>query len=236
MSAITAQQIRLAAKAAVNEVNMNSVLVALDKFGAGLGMDKLHRLVQYFAQIMHESGDFRYDREIWGPTPAQKRYDTRTDLGNTAAVDGDGYLYRGRTAMQLTGKSNYAAFRDWSALKGFEPPDFVKSPDLVNTDPWEGLVPLWYWETRKLNAYADKGDIETITKRINGGLNGYADRCDHFVRLGLVALKFGPRDITGFQKVAKQYGSYKGAIDGDAGPMTRAAIHTELVKADTITP
>lgn len=62
---------------------------------------------------MHESGDFRYDREIWGPTPAQQRYDTRTDLGNTPEKDGDGYLYRGRTGMQLTAKDNYRQFRDW---------------------------------------------------------------------------------------------------------------------------
>lgn len=232
MSAITAQQIRLAAKAPVNEANMNSVLVALDKFGATLGMDKLHRIVQYFAQITHESGDFRYDGEIWGPTPAQKRYDTRTDLGNTPAADGDGYLYRGRTALQLTGRANFIAFHDWCVKKGFSPPDFVKSPDLVNTDPWEGLAPLWYWDTHNLNAYADRGDIETITKRINGGLNGYADRCDHFVRLGLVALKFGPRDITGFQKAAKQYGSYTGSVDGAAGPKTWAALHAELVRAE----
>jgi putative chitinase len=232
MSVVTAQQIRLAAKAPVNESNMNSVLVAIDHFGATLGMDRRARLVQFFAQVMHESGEFRYDGEIWGPTPAQKRYDTRTDLGNTPAADGDGYLYRGRTAMQLTGKGNYAAFRDWSAVKGFEPPDFVKAPDLVNTDPWEGLVPLWYWETRKLNMFADKGDIETITKRINGGLNGFADRCDHFVRLGLVVLGFGPRDISGFQRAAKQYGSYTGAVDGAAGPKTWAALHAELVKAD----
>jgi len=232
MSAITAQQIRMAAKAPVNEANMNSVLVALDKFGAGLGMDKLPRLVQYFAQIMHESGDFRYDGEIWGPTPAQKRYDTRTDLGNTVAADGDGYRYRGRSGIQVTGKANYAAYRDWCEAKAFEPPDFVAVPDLVNTDPWEGLAPLWYWDTHKLNTYADKGDIETITRRINGGLNGYADRCDHYVRLGLVVLKFGPRDTTGFQRTAKQYGSYTGTVDGDAGPKTWAAVHAELVKAD----
>ena len=99
MSAITAQHVRAAAKGRVNESNLASVLVALDKYGDRFGMDRPHRLTQYFAQLMHESGDFRYDREIWGPTAAQQRYDTRTDLGNTPEKDGDGYRYRGRTGM-----------------------------------------------------------------------------------------------------------------------------------------
>ncbi|PND23933.1 hypothetical protein CN933_29770 [Sinorhizobium sp. M4_45] len=99
---MTAQDFRAAAKGRVNESNLASMLVALDKYGDCFGMDRPHRLAQYLAQLMHESGDFRYDREIWGPTPAQQRYDTRTDLGNPPGKDGDGYLYRGRTGMQLT--------------------------------------------------------------------------------------------------------------------------------------
>lgn len=95
------------------------------------GLDRLHRLVQFLAQLMHESGDFRYDREIWGPTPAQERYDTRADLGNTPQVDGDGKKYMGRTAMQLTGKANYTSFHEWCEGKGLNPPDFVAKPDLV---------------------------------------------------------------------------------------------------------
>jgi putative chitinase len=94
---------------------------------ATFGLDRPHRLVQLVSQIMHESGDFRYDREIWGPTPAQSRYDSRADLGNTPALDGDGdgKKYLGRTAMQLTGKANYQAFMDWCQAKGLNPPDFV---------------------------------------------------------------------------------------------------------------
>lgn len=116
---VTAQQLRAAAKGQVNAQNMNSVLIAVDSYAADLGMDRPHRAVQFYAQIMHESGDFRFDREIWGPTPQQARYDTRTDLGNSPAVDGDGKLYMGRTAMQLTGKANYLAFEDWCVERGF---------------------------------------------------------------------------------------------------------------------
>ncbi len=145
MSAIAVQHVRAAAKGKVNESILASVLVALEKYGDRFGMDRPHRLAQYFAQLMHESGDLRYDREIWGPTPAQQCYDTRTDLGNTPAKDGDGHLYRGRTGMQLTGKDNYRQFRDWCRAAGLDCLDFVKDPDAVNTGPWEGLMPMFYW-------------------------------------------------------------------------------------------
>ena len=78
--------LRKAAKGPINESNARSVIVSLERFGSKVGLDQPHRYVHYFAQLMHESGAFRYDKEIWGPTPAQKRYDTRTDLGNTRRV------------------------------------------------------------------------------------------------------------------------------------------------------
>jgi putative chitinase len=223
MSAVTAQQIRAAAKGAVNAANLNSVLTAMDRYGSMFGLDRAHRAVQYYAQIMHESGDFRFDREVWGPTAAQKRYDTREDLGNTPASDGDGKLYAGRTGIQVTGKANYAAYHDWCDEKGLNPPDFVAKPDLVNTDPWEGLAPMWYWDTHNLNRLADQGDIETITKKINGGINGLADRIDHYVRLSLVVLGYAPDAIKQFQATSGL------DADGDAGPKTRSALHTALL-------
>jgi putative chitinase len=220
---VTAAHLRAAAKGAVNAQNMMSVLVAVDRYGAELGMDRPHRAVQFYAQIMHESGDFRYDREVWGPTPAQQRYDTRVDLGNTPAADGDGKLYMGRTAMQITGKANYRAFTEWCRSHAMNSPDFVRNPDAVNTDPWEGLGPLWFWDRESLNKWADQGDIETITKRINGGINGLADRIDHYVRLSLVVLGYKPDSIRQFQA------NNDLDVDGDAGPKTRATLHKALL-------
>ena len=125
--------------------NLTSVLLGLETAGDKAGLTYPHRLVQYLAQLSHESGGFKHDREVWGPSPAQKRYDTRTDLGNSAALDGDGFKFRGRTGIQITGLHNVRAFRDWCKDQGLMPPDFVSDPDKLNNDPWEGLGPIWFW-------------------------------------------------------------------------------------------
>lgn len=222
-----------ALKALYSGSNFKSVEMSLNAYGKSAGLDKPHRLAHYMAQIAHESGNFKFDREIWGPTPAQKRYDTRTDLGNTPAVDGDGKKYAGRTGIQITGKANVQAFRDWCLDQGLAVPDFVEHPELLNTDPWEGLAPIWFWTVgnptgKSLNVLADANNIEQITKRINGGLNGYADRIAKYTEIALVLAGFREDDIKAFQARAKQIGVYDGEIDGDAGPKTRAALHLWL--------
>lgn len=212
--------------------NMRSISIALNDYGHRFGLDQPQRLAHYLAQLLHESGRFRYDREVWGPTPAQARYDERTDLGNTKARDGDGEKYMGRTAMQITGRANVMAFRDWCRkFIDANCPDFVDKPDLMNTDPWEGLGPIWYWATRKLNALADENNIEQITKRINGGLNGFEDRVRNYTRAALVLVGRNPTEVTLFQREAKANGLYDGTVDGDPGPKTRAALHLTLAGA-----
>ncbi|KDR87719.1 chitinase [Agrobacterium sp. TS43] len=234
MTAVSVVQVRAAAKGRVDESNLNSIMMALSKYGPGVGLNLPHRAVQFLCQLMHESGSFRYDREIWGPTPAQERYDTRTDLGNTPEKDGDGYKNRGRGPIQVTGAHNIRTFYQWCKRKGFNPPDFVKNPDLINTDPWEGLSAIWYWDEgnpdgKSLNRYADRNDPEMITRRINGGLNGFADRLDYYTRLGLAVLGFKVTDIIGLQNAGQKAGYYKAKLDGLDGPQTRAAIHLMLV-------
>lgn len=216
--------------------NMNSIVMALDQYGKAYGLDYPHRFVHYLAQLAHESGGYTYDRELWGPTAAQKRYDTRTDLGNTKAVDGDGELYKGRTPGQITGKANYMALYDWAKKGEMNPPDFVKKPDLLNTDPWEGLGPIWYWDQgnpthKSLNQYADINDIESITKRINGGLNGFDDRVRYYTRFALHFLGYNiGKTTTTYVAAIKQFQKDKGLVaDGDPGPQSRAAMHAALV-------
>lgn len=222
MPVIRAATGRLSEKQAANAL---SVATALTKHGAKFGLDQPHRLAQYLPQLAHESGSFNFDKELWGPTPAQERYDTRTDLGNTPERDGDGFMFRGHGPIQVTGRSNHCEFRDW-CRRNIDPnaPDFEAQPDLINTDPWEGLTGIWYWSTRRLNRYADEGDIEMITKRINGGLNGYADRLEWYTRFALVLLGYGRGDVVKFQQAAGL------EADGIAGPRTRAGLHFALVR------
>lgn len=226
--------------------NMRSVVAGLDAYGHQSGLDQPHRLAHYLAQLLHESGAFRFDKELWGPTPAQKGYDTRKDLGNTPERDGDGELYKGRGPIQLTGKRNYTAFHAWASDAKLSPPNFVLHPDTVNTDPWEGLTPIWYWMVgnptgKSLNRFADANDIETVTKRINGGLNGFDDRINWYVKAALVLAGYAPGDVKGFQADAQAAGLLPPdtkdvkQVDGDAGPKTRSALHMTLAAVSTST-
>lgn len=138
------------------------------------------RLAAFLAQIGHESGGLRYVREGWGPTLAQVRYEGRADLGNTEP--GDGFRYRGRGLIQLTGRANYVRIRD--RLRGVFPgvPDFEADPEQLERPQWACASAAEYWTGAGLNRLADAGDFESITKRINGGLNGQADRLQRWER------------------------------------------------------
>jgi putative chitinase len=225
MSEFTANVLAKIAGKPVNS-NMESVVKALYLAGQNAGLDKPHRLAHFLAQLAVETGLWKYDQEIWGPTAAQKRYDTRTDLGNTAAVDGDGERYKGRGPIQVTGRANYTKFDQWvrSNYKEMVTPDFVSRPDLINTDPWEGLSAIWFWQTHNINRYADVNNIEMVRRTINGGLNGFDDCVAYYTRCGLVLLGYGPSDVVKFQTDSNL------KPDGIAGPATRHAIHLALSK------
>ncbi len=154
------------------------------------GINTPLREAAFLAQIAHESGELKFWEEIWGPTAAQKRYEPPSDLaqrlGNTQP--GDGKRYKGRGPIQITGRANY---RKYGGLLNM---DLEGNPDLAAT-PQVGLqVAGLYWKTNGLNELADVSDFVTITRRINGGLNGLADRQKYYERakkvLG-VAASFG---------------------------------------------
>jgi putative chitinase len=139
------------------------------------------RLAAFLAQIGHESGSLRFVREVWGPTPAQARYEGRADLGNVQP--GDGQRYCGRGLVQTTGRSNYVALRNRLRVRlGPDVPDFEAQPDALEQPRWAAWSAADYWGWRKLNELADAGDFEAITRRINGGLNGQADRLARWER------------------------------------------------------
>lgn len=130
------------------------------------------RASAFLAQIAHESGELRFMEEIWGPTPAQKRYEPpgrkATELGNTQP--GDGKRFKGRGAIQITGRANYKKYGD---LLGF---DLEGNPDLAATPQFAFSTAALYWQKRGLNELADVRDFITITKRINGGTTGLKER------------------------------------------------------------
>ena len=220
MIILTPETLNIMCGGSPNAENVNSFCAGLNEFGEATGLDQLHRLAQYLGQWMHESDRFRYDRELWGPTPAQKRYEGRKDLGNTQP--GDGKKFSGHTAAQITGRYNTGKFSEWARALDPNSPDFLHNPKLMNTDPWEGLGPIWYWVTRNLNHKADSGFRRTITKTINGGYNGMADRHRCIDRASLVLLGYGPTDIKLFQ----QESGLKD--DGVSGKNTRAKMHERL--------
>jgi putative chitinase len=126
------------------------------------------RIAAFLAQIGHESGGLHWLVELWGPTDAQRRYEMRYDLGNIAP--GDGYKFRGRGLIQITGRANY---RDAGLALGV---DLEYHPELLGEPALASRSAGWYWGSRKLNALADAGEFEKITRKVNGGLNGYPER------------------------------------------------------------
>jgi putative chitinase len=132
------------------------------------------RMAAFVAQVGHESGQFRYVRELGGDQYLSK-YDTgplAKRLGNTPEADVDGQKYRGRGLIQVTGRANYLACS--KALFGDD--RLLRTPELLEQAEWACKSAAWFWNSRNLNALADAGDFIGITRRINGGINGLAER------------------------------------------------------------
>jgi putative chitinase len=132
------------------------------------------RMAAFLAQVGHESGQLQFVRELGGGAYLAK-YDTgplAERLGNTPEADGDGQLYRGRGLIQITGRKNYQVCS--AALFGDQ--RLLVKPELLEQPEWAAESAAWFWWMRELNALADQGDFAGITRRINGGQNGIADR------------------------------------------------------------
>ncbi len=164
----------------------------LPKYGIA---DSRARMAHFFSQVLHESGLMKFDMEnlnysakalraVFGkyfPSDgeadeyarkpekiANKVYANR--IGNGSEASGDGWKYRGRGLIQLTGKSNYRAFAKW-----VDDPRIMDDPDLVSSE-YAVQSAVFYWDKNKLNAVADQDDVVKLTKRINGGTNGLTHR------------------------------------------------------------
>jgi putative chitinase len=136
-------------------------------------IDTPARIAAFLAQVAHESGGFRYVREL----ASGSAYEGRADLGNTQF--GDGVRFAGRGLIQLTGRANYTA----ASLALCDDLRLTLAPQLVERPDLAARVSGWYWSIHHLNDLADAGRFEAITRRINGGLNGQVDRINRWERL-----------------------------------------------------
>ena len=145
----------------------------------------LQDLKVYCPEAFDESGSLRHVREVWGPTDAQARYEGRVDLGNVQA--GDGQRFKGRGLIQVTGRFNYQRMRDKLRAKlGDEVvPDFENVPEQLERPNWAAWSAAQFWSAHGCNELADSGDFEALTRRINGGVNGLADRMARWERAKL---------------------------------------------------
>lgn len=157
------------------------------------------RIAAFIAQCAHESGNFTALRENlnyravtlrkifpkYFPTDAlAQQYAGKQEaianlvyanrMGNGPPESGDGYRYSGKGLIQLTGRDNYVWFAASLGISVEEAAEYLET--------FEGAAQsaCWFWETNKLNTWADKGDILTLTKRINGGTIGLEDRIKHY--------------------------------------------------------
>lgn len=144
-----------------------------------------NRTACFLAQIGHETGNLVYQREIWGPTKQQLRYEPKTTLSATLGnvFPGDGKRYMGRGWIQVTGRANYAMTTlDLRKLLGPEVPDFEADPAKLELPEWAAMSAGNYWLRKRLNRFSDSGDFAELTRRINGGYNGLPHRQTLYAR------------------------------------------------------
>ena len=148
-----------------------SVIAQIPDTAAKFNITTPLRLAHFLAQCAHESGGFKFITEF----ASGSAYEGRKDLGNTQP--GDGVRFKGRGFIQLTGRANYSKFST------FCNEDCVANPELVATK-YPMMSAAYFFNNNGLWAVCDKGDddatVTAVTKRVNGGTNGLADRLKHF--------------------------------------------------------
>lgn len=122
------------------------------------------RLCHFLSNCSHETQGFT----LFVEKTDGKKYEYSEILGNNEA--GDGFKYRGRTAIHLTGKYWYKKASEYFEV------DFVSNPELLEQKEWAFLVAAWFWKINSLNSYADLNNMRLVVKKINPSLNGYSER------------------------------------------------------------
>ena len=149
-----------------NRLRIDDDLKTLNEWAPRFGVGTPLRMAHFLAQIAHESGEFRYTEEI----ASGSAYEGRKDLGNTQP--GDGVRYKGRGYIQITGRANYQAYQDSGHCVG----NIMAHPELLSLSPGRMKSALWFFATHGCLKYADLDDVRMVTRKVNGGCNGLAQR------------------------------------------------------------
>ena len=184
---------------ATKSATLENFIIPLQEACDAFEIDTPSRVACFIAQVCHESGGFKFTKENlnysapglrktfpkYFPTDdIAKQYERNPEMiasrtyggrmGNGPEETGDGFKYMGRGLIQLTGKNNYSAFAEDSSMELDEAVEFLQT--------YEGAAYSagWYWHKNNLNQFADKEDMTTLTKRINGGTIGLEDRMHIF--------------------------------------------------------
>lgn len=173
------------------KLDYDTILKLFEKYE----INTVNRIAGFLAQVLHESADLLYKEEnlrysdkglritfgkYYKDEELAKKHSYKPQLigsrvyanrmGNGDEASGDGYRYRGRGYIQLTGKDNYTAFARDMGMSMDEAIEYLTT----NEGAMESA--LWYWKSRNINKYCDEDSINGMSKAVNGGMNGYEDR------------------------------------------------------------
>lgn len=168
---MTSQQLKQSMPG-ITDKNIEKYLPELNSTLPKYKIDSPLRISHFLAQIGHETLSFLYYKEI----ASGEAYEGRKDLGNTQK--GDGVKFKGRGAIQITGRSNYQTV----SLHLFNDLRLLDKPELLELPEFGIKAACWFWNSKKLNNYADADDLLNITRRINGGTNGLEDRKNRLIK------------------------------------------------------
>ena len=164
---------------------VDKYLVYINGYADTFHIDTPLRMAHFLAQIAHESNELRYTKEV-GNKAYFVKYDNgklKQALGNVK--DGDGYKYRGRGLIQITGRANYQAYQNSKYCRG----NIMDEPQLLEQPLGAVKSAMWWWYKHGLNELADKDSFVAITKTINGGTNGLESRRKYLAKAKAVLIK-----------------------------------------------
>ena len=180
----------------LDKSRVDEFVASFNMWAIHFGIDTSKRVAMYLAEVFHESGNLRYTEEnmnysadgllktwpsrftkekaqVYARNPEKiANYVYANRMGNGNEASGDGWRFRGRAFIGITGRDNYQKYADSEWCVG----DLMKNPDMLSQFPENQKASMWFWDTQNLNKYADMCDIDKCSRIINGGTLGLANR------------------------------------------------------------